>query len=137
MILAHQYLGQLSPKLLDSFGANTSIKFAGGVSDKDARAFSHMLRCTPEFVESQPKGHFAASIRNFTPSAVSLRIQFGELEKMPRMTAAEFSQVRAAMRAQYAVPWKETRQANAEHQSDRRASGENEDTVDTSPASEW
>jgi hypothetical protein len=137
MILAQQYLGQNSPKLLDSLSANTSIKFAGGVSDKDARAFSHMLRCTPKFIEGQPKGHFAASIRNFTPSAVSLRIPFGRLENMPRMTPAEFLQVRAAMRAQYAVPWQATREAKAEYQSDRAASGAKDDTVDINPVSEW
>ncbi|MCH8333191.1 hypothetical protein IIC65_04600, partial [Candidatus Sumerlaeota bacterium] len=32
MVLAHQYIGQLDPKLQEAFSANTSIKFAGGVS---------------------------------------------------------------------------------------------------------
>jgi hypothetical protein len=137
MILAHQYLGQLSPKLLESFGANTSVKFAGGVSDKDARAFSHMLRCSPEFIEGQPKLHFAAFIRNFTPSAVALSVPFGRLEDMPRMTPAELAHVRSDMRARYAVPWRETREPNAEHRGDRRASGSEENTVNVNPASEW
>jgi hypothetical protein len=39
MVLAHQYLGQLDTKLQDAFAANTAIKFAGGVSNKDARAW--------------------------------------------------------------------------------------------------
>jgi len=137
MILAQQYLGQNSPKLLDSLSANTSIKFAGGVSDKDARAFSHMLRCTPEFIESQPKGYFAASIRNFTPSAVSLRIPFGRLERMPRMTAAELSRVRAAMRAQYAEPWLATQEATDKYRSGPGDVSSADEPFDTNPASEW
>ena len=89
MVLAHQYVGQLSSKLQESFAANTSIKFAGGVSDKDARQLSHMLRTTPEFIERQPRGSFAAFIRNSTDEAVSLRASFGLLEKFPRMSEGE------------------------------------------------
>lgn len=137
MILAHQYLGQLSPKLLESFGANTSVKFAGGVSDKDARAFSNMLRCTPEFIEGQPKLHFAAFIRNFTPSAVALSVPFGRLESMPRMTPAELLQVRSDMRAQYAVPWRETSEPNAEHRAKWHARDSDGAAADVNPASDW
>ena len=107
MVLANQYVGQLSAKLQESFSANTSIKFAGGVSDKDARALGPMLRCSPEFVFAQPKGHFAVSVRGVTNTAVSLGVPFGYLEAMPRMTAAEQDAVRAANRARYAVPWEE------------------------------
>src|SRR5665213_747308 len=107
MVLAAQFIGQASQKLQESFSANTSSKFAGGVSDKDARALSHMMRCTPEFIDGQPKGHFAAHVRNLTSSAVSLRIPFGHMEAMPRMTQSEFERVRAKIREQYAVYWKE------------------------------
>ncbi|HTV28725.1 MAG TPA: ATP-binding protein [Xanthobacteraceae bacterium] len=104
---ATQYLGQLSPKLQESFAANTSVKLAGGVSDKDARTLSHLLRCTPEFIYGRSKGHFATFVRNFTTAAVSLRIPFGYLEAMPQMTEEEFKAVRASMRARYAVPWRD------------------------------
>lgn len=107
MILAHQYLGQLAPKLYDSFAANTSIKFAGGVSSQDARSFSKMLRCEPEFIEEQAKGHFAVSVRNHTDRAVSLRIPFGILEAKERMTTEEARAVRASMREKYAVHWQQ------------------------------
>lgn len=36
MVLAHQYLGQLSSGLEGAFDANTAIKLAGGVSARDA-----------------------------------------------------------------------------------------------------
>lgn len=137
MVLAHQYVGQLSPKLQESFAANTSIKFVGGVSDKDARAFSHMLRCLPEFIEAQPKGRFAVSIRNVTPSALSLGIPFGRLEAMPRMTNLEHAQVLDAMRERYAVPWSEVRDLEATVSPDSRTAPVNPDTVDTSPATQW
>ncbi len=115
LILAHQYVGQLAPKLQESFAANTSIKFAGGVSDKDARALSHMLRTTPEFIESQRKGSFAAFIRNVTDRGLSLQFPFGYLEDSPRSTKAEFAVLRERMRERYAVHHSEVEQVISEH----------------------
>lgn len=103
LILAHQYLSQLSANILDGLHANTSIKFAGGVSDRDAHALARNMRTTPDFIESQSRGFFAAHVRNFTSNAVSLRIPFGVLEDQERMTASEQSALRDRMRAQYAV----------------------------------
>lgn len=114
LVLAHQYIGQLEPKLQESFAANTSIKFAGGVSDKDARTFAHLLRTSPEFVEKQRKGHFAAYIRNMTDTAVSLRIPFGVLKDAERMTAEEAEVVRDESRRRYAVPYGEVVQSISE-----------------------
>jgi hypothetical protein len=115
LILAHQYVGQLDNKLQESFSANTSIKFAGGVSDKDARALSHMLRTTPEFIESQRKGSFAAFIRNVTDRGLSLQFPFGYLEQFPRATEAEFAKLRDRMRERYAVHHSEVEQVISEH----------------------
>jgi hypothetical protein len=115
LILAHQYVGQLSPKLQESFAANTSIKFAGGVSDKDARTLSHMLRTTPEFIESQRKGSFAAFIRNVTDRGVSVRFPFGYLEEFPRATRSEMAALRDRMRARYAVHYSEVEQVISAH----------------------
>ncbi len=103
MVLAHQYLGQLEPKLQEAFGANTAIKFAGGVSAKDARALAPMLYCTPELIETQPKGSFAAHVRGTTKGAVPLRFPFGYMEAMPRMDKAERAILRQTMRDRYAV----------------------------------
>lgn len=103
MVLAHQYLGQLDPKLQEAFGANTAIKFAGGVSNKDARALAPMLGCTPEFIESQPKGSFAASVRGMTTTALPLRFPLGYMEDLPRMSSAERRELQDAMRRRYAI----------------------------------
>lgn len=107
MVLAHQYIGQLSPKLQESFAANTSIKFAGGVSDRDARVFTGMLRCGTEFIEHQPKGHFAAYIRNTTKEAISLRVPFGSIEALPKMSELDWIWVRERIRERYSVPYAE------------------------------
>jgi hypothetical protein len=103
MVLAHQYLGQLEPKLQEAFAANTAIKFAGGVSAKDARALAPMLYCTPELIEAQPKGSFAAQVRGVTKSAVPMSFPFGHMEAMPRMSGIERRLLRQRMRERYAV----------------------------------
>jgi len=113
MVLAHQFLGQLPPALLDAFAANTSIKLAGGVSNKDARAIASMVRCDPEFIEKQPKGSFAASVRGLTSSAVPLQFPLGHLERRPRMNDEEWQALRAAMHAKYAVHFSELETAGA------------------------
>ncbi len=103
MVLAHQYLGQLDPKLQDAIATNTSIKFAGGVSAKDAKALAPMLRCDPDFIEKQDKGIFAAHIRGVTKAAVPLRFPLGAMEKKPRMSADERQILKDKMRAAYAM----------------------------------
>jgi hypothetical protein len=98
---AHQYVGQLTPKLQESFAANTSIKMVGGVSDKDARLFAHSFRCSPEFILDQPKGKFACFIRNLTPAAVAATVPLGFLEGMHQMNDVEASSVQHRIRELY------------------------------------
>ena len=107
MVLAHQYLGQLDPKLQEAFGANTAIKFAGGVSNKDARSLAPMLGCTPEFIEAKPKGSFAASLRGLTKAALPLQFPLGHMEDMPRMSQRDRQALQEAMRHRYATHYSE------------------------------
>jgi hypothetical protein len=87
--------------------ANTGIKFAGGVSNRDARALAPMLGGEPGLIEAQPKFSFAASIRGVTKGALPLQFPPGNLEAMARMTAEESAAVKDAMRARYAVHYTE------------------------------
>ncbi|WP_417519749.1 type IV secretory system conjugative DNA transfer family protein [Minwuia sp.] len=103
MVLAHQYLGQLEPKLQDAFAANTAIKFAGGVSAKDARALAPMLHCDPALIETRPRGSFAAFVRGETPNAVPLSFPFGALEDRATMPPEARQSLQARMRARYAI----------------------------------
>ena len=107
MVLAHQYLGQLNAGLQDAFAANTSIKFAGGVSNRDARALAPVFGTTPELIEHQPKGSFATAVRGLTQNAVSLRFPFGHVEAMETMTRDERKMLIARMRERYAVHYTE------------------------------
>jgi len=104
MTLAHQYLGQLDPKLQEAFSANTSIKFAGGVSAKDARALAPMLYCDASLIERQPKGSFAGFVRGAANTALPLQFPFGHMEAMERMTGDEAGKLRDLMRTRYAMP---------------------------------
>ncbi|QJB69855.1 type IV secretory system conjugative DNA transfer family protein [Parasphingorhabdus halotolerans] len=103
MVLAHQYLGQLEPKLQEAFAANTAIKFAGGVSAKDARVLAPMLYTQAEFIEAQGKGSFAVHIRGATKSAVPLTFPFGYLEGLPKMSKIDRQRLQQIMRQKYAV----------------------------------
>ena len=117
MVLAHQYLGQLEPKLQEAFAANTAIKFAGGVSAKDARALAPMLYCGPELIEAQQKGSFAAHVRGQTKAAVPLAFPFGYMEAMPQMGKADRAVLRETMRDRYAVHYSELEKKDAESES--------------------
>jgi len=113
MIVAHQYLTQLSPRTLDSLYANTSIKFAGGVSDKDAYALARNMQTEPAFIMQQSKGTFATYVRNYTKNALSLKFPLSDMARQPHMSTAEQAAVRSALRSKYAVPIAELQQARA------------------------
>ena len=49
VLFAHQAMFQLSPSLQSIIAANTSIKVAGGLSDRDARALAADMRTTTDF----------------------------------------------------------------------------------------
>lgn len=148
MVLAHQYLGQLEPKLQEAFAANTAIKFAGGVSAKDARALAPMMYCSAELVEAQPKGSFAAHVRGQTKSAVPLSFPFGHMEAMPRMDNAQRAILRQTMRDRYAVHYSALENAAVVSEPDEageastEAAGAEEDKpspgqIDTTPGEDW
>jgi len=145
MVLAHQYLGQLEPKLQEAFAANTSIKFAGGVSARDARTLAPQLYCEPSLIEAQPKGTFAAHVRGVTKSALPLKFPFRHMEAMGRMTSGEEDALRQAMRERCAAHYsdigtksatEETDATDAEPVTDREGPPEPK-SGSTEASSEW
>ena len=108
LIFAHQNLDQLGAGLRSSVLASTSIKFAGGVSAKDANVLDSELRCTAEFLMSQKKGRdfteFACHVRNFTAKALSVHIPLGYVESLPTMSASEQAALFEENRALYSAP---------------------------------
>lgn len=103
MVLAHQFLGQLDPKLQEAFSANTSIKFAGGVSARDARTLAPMLYCDPGLIEAQPKGTFVTMVKGVNKAGLPLSFPFGYMEQMDQMKDGEREALQAKMRERYAV----------------------------------
>ncbi len=118
VLFAHQHLDQLTPALRAAVAANTSIKLAGGVSDKDARALASDMRTTPDFITGMAKHakstEFACYVRNYTANAVRLEIPFGTLERAAKMTSAEQAQLVARNRQRYAAERDQPRPAAAE-----------------------
>jgi hypothetical protein len=90
-----------------SLAAQTSNKFAGGVSDRDARAMASDMRSTPNFPLAPEKGrgetNFAAYIRNVTSAAISLSVPFGLMEAEPRMPPRAYEALLAENRARVSV----------------------------------
>ena len=105
LTLAHQTLDQLSPRLRAALHANTSLKFAGGVSAKDARAFADELHTTSGFIEGmrrrRDRTEFAAWLKNMTPSAVRLTTPLGYLERQPTSSSEAYESLLATNRVRY------------------------------------
>jgi hypothetical protein len=146
VLFAHQHLDQLSPGLRSSVAANTSIKLAGGVSDRDARALAPDMRTTAEFIsQTRKREHsteFACYIRNMTTNAVSLSIPFGTLEKAPRMLPAALKMLVERNRSRYCT---QLRRTEPERQPEARSAEAppspairvNPDSVSTDAAAKW
>ena len=106
--VAHQQIeGQLSLALRSTFAANTSIKFAGGVSATDASMMAKDMRCEPQFIQAQRKGlektHFAAYVRGYTEHPVSIELDLGGIEKQPKMLPSAYEAFTARNRARLAA----------------------------------
>lgn len=106
---AHQNLDQFETSIRAGVITNTSIKLAGGVSAKDARALAEDMRCDTEFLLSQKKSkhetHFACFAKNVTDRAVTLAIPLGFLERKGRLTEAEYQSLLDGSRRRYGVPY--------------------------------
>ncbi|PHP65442.1 hypothetical protein CSC94_18965 [Zhengella mangrovi] len=107
LVMAHQFLGQLDGKLQDAFEANTSIKMAGGISMKDARALASPFNCDPDLLHRQPKGSFVTYVRGLTRKGIPIAFPFFALENLPRSSRQEQDAVREYSRARYAEPFVE------------------------------
>jgi hypothetical protein len=107
VLFAHQAMSQMSTSLQNIVAGNTSIKMAGGISDRDARALAPDMRTTVDFLTDLKKtdrsAQFAAYIRNKTAHAVRIDVPFGLLEKEPLMTIEEHSAMVARNKARYSA----------------------------------
>jgi len=110
ILTATQFLSQMDNKLQDAVFANTAIKFAGGVSAKDASILAREMRTDTATIEQQEKLSFAAFIKGTTKQAISISIEPGLMECLPRMSAEDFTRQREIMRERYATHYSEIQQ---------------------------
>lgn len=105
LTLAHQTLDQLSPRLRSAMLSNTSMKCAGGVSAKDARALADDLRTTPEFIQGMkrrgPRSEFAVWVKHLTGQAIRLSVPLGFLERQPTLDTEDYDLLVSANRVRY------------------------------------
>jgi hypothetical protein len=136
VVLAHQRLGQMTPPVLNALFGSTSIKFAANLADSNAAAMARNMATTTDFLQNQPKYHFAAHVRGMK-KAVSLKVPFTDMGKMEQMTDAERAALRDEMRRRYAFQPKDDRESSgADHEDDHEIQDDpksDPDHVDITP----
>lgn len=140
MVLAHQNLDQLSAGLRASVMSSTSIKLAGGVSAKDARALAEEMRIDAEFLQkmrkSRERTEFACFVRNFTPQAVQVSVPLGYLEAQPRLEDESVTRLIDSNRLLYCAPVIEVNRLLAPPEQVADDAAENVEVTDTKGRSE-
>ena len=103
--IAAQHLEQMPVKLRSTVMASTSLKFAGGVSSKDARALADDMRTDADFIRSMRKRHgrseFAAYVKNRTETAVRMNIELGHVNARPSLGDEQYQTLINRNRARY------------------------------------
>jgi len=103
--VAVQHLEQMPTRLRSTVMASTSLKFAGGVSAKDAHALSDDMQTDAEFISGMRKrrgrSEFAAFIKNRTPQALRINVELGAINSLPMMDDGAYQSLIDANRARY------------------------------------
>ncbi len=107
LTIAHQNLDQLTPATRATITTSTSVKFAGGVSAKDARALADDMRCDADFLQDMRKcrdrTEFACWIKNVTPQAVGVSVPLGSVEALPQIAEGDFQALIDHNRERYCI----------------------------------
>jgi hypothetical protein len=124
LVYATQLLEQMDPYLRAVAATATTIKFARGVSDRNARELAPDMKTSAEFISSTTKtgegAYWAAYVRELTTSgAISLFLPFGSLESQPKMSESAWRQMRANNRCKYGAAPESAPTAHAPAASER------------------
>jgi hypothetical protein len=105
---AHQNLDQTDTALRATLLSSTSIKFAGGLSSKDANTLDSEFRTDAAFLLGQKKHakytEFACYVRNYTNRALSVRIPLGYVDSLPTMPDSAYERLLTRIRKEYCAP---------------------------------
>jgi hypothetical protein len=106
--VAAQNLDQMPTRLRSTVMASTSLKFAGGVSAKDARLLADDMRTDADFIQATRKrrgrSEFATYVKNRTPSAIYVNVELGHIDALGAMGDEQFQLLMDQNRARYCVP---------------------------------
>lgn len=97
MVVCHQNLDQLTPKLAAAISSSTAIKFAGGVSSTDAGTLANQMRTDKLMIDRQRKGTFLAYFKDI--GVMPWPVDFGRIDRTPEVT--DLRKVQARMRKLY------------------------------------
>jgi len=101
LIMAHQRVEQIkSPDVLSAL-ANCAIKYAN--SDEEAGFLAPKLRTTKDFLQSLPRGRFAAFVRGMTSHAIAFTVLKVDFAALPTLTPDEQASLRRRMSHEYGV----------------------------------
>ena len=100
MIVCHQELSQLTPKLAATISSNTAIKMAGGVSSEDAVKLAKQIRTEPEEIERLRVGEFIAWFKGI--GTMPWSNDHTRLAKERKVN--DLDHIRKMMRAKYGAP---------------------------------
>jgi len=99
MIICHQALSDLTPKLADSISTNTCIKMVGGVSVEDATRMAKKVRLDEDSIGRLRIGEFYAWFKGLGTYAWS--VDPNRLSRMPKLR--DLSRIHQDMRDRYGV----------------------------------
>jgi hypothetical protein len=103
--IAAQHLDQMPARLRSTVMASTAIKFAGGVSAKDARALADDMRVEPEMIQSMRKrrgrSEFALYAKGVTERALRMDIILGEVNTQAMLDDDAYTRLLTQNRDRY------------------------------------
>jgi hypothetical protein len=101
LIMAHQRVEQIKSADVLSALANCAIKYAN--SDEEAGFLAPKLRTTKDFLQSLPRGRFAAFVRGMTSHAIAFTVSKVNFAGLPTLSSNEQSSLKRKMSDQYGV----------------------------------
>ncbi|MEP3072497.1 MAG: hypothetical protein ABJQ26_06875 [Maricaulis sp.] len=103
--IAAQHLDQMPTRLRSTVLASTSLKFAGGVSAKDARALADDMRTDADFIRSMRKrrgqSEFAAYVKGRTEAALRMNVPLGAVNALPMLDDHQYQALIDANRKRF------------------------------------
>lgn len=116
LIFSNQRLSNIENQKVRDALSNVAIKFAGS-SDADDSELASLAVTTADHIRQLPRGTFAAYVSGLTPRGIDLNFPPSPLDIAPRLSRAEWDDVRWEMRYKYAVDYAAT-QGNWQPQED-------------------